>query len=221
MERRKLLPDPENEPDFYEITQLFPLPDDQANQVEEARAELAKRGIYLANDTPTLPPPQHRITTASVLAQMPSRAMNLGPLASLRELPTTTMTSIGAARLSAAARMQEMSSNLNRISNANLPLYYGLTGFGDRLSSAGLNSVTLRNSHLSLNAFNPSAQNYQNTIANLEYERLRSSLGLRQLLAEQQSRDRMSAYLQYLNSQGDDDNNNNVTNNPFNEYKQP
>jgi hypothetical protein len=218
VERRKLLPDPENEPDFYEITQLFPLPDDQTNQLEEARAELAKRGIYLANDTSTSTLTTPRISTASVLAQMPSRAMNLDSLLSLRELPSNAMSSVGSARLSVAARMQEMSSNLNRISNTNLPLYYGLTGFDNRLSRAGLNSATLRQSHLSSNVFDPISQNYQNNLANLEYERLRSSLGLRQFLSDQQSRDRISTYMQYLNAQRGDDSN--ITNNPFNEHIQ-
>jgi len=46
--RRKLLPDPENEPDFYEISKLFPLPGDSSTDVrEEAKAALAAQGIII------------------------------------------------------------------------------------------------------------------------------------------------------------------------------
>ena len=216
MERRKLQPDPENEPDFYEISQLFPLPDDKTNQLEEARAALAKRGIYLGNDTSTVLSQPQSISTASVLSQIPTRAIDPSSLTPLHDMSTSTLSAVAAARLSVVSRMQEMDSNLNRISSANLPLYYGLSGVGDRLPIAGLNSFPLRSSHLISNTLNPLSRYYQNDTA---YEGIRPSLGLSQLLADQQSRDQIASYLQYLNSQGNDDINN--ANNPFNEQRHP
>jgi hypothetical protein len=216
VERRKLLPDPDNEPDFYEISQLFPLPDDQTNQLEEARAALAKRGIYLANDAPAVPCPPYTtssISTASVLSQIPSSDIDPSSLSPLHDLSASNLSAVAAARLSVVSRMQAMDSSANRLSSTNLPLYYGLSGI-DQLPIAGLNSFTLRNSDLQLNSFNPLSQYNQNNAA---YERLRSSLGLSQILADQQARDRIAIYLQYMNSQGTDDISSNDK--PFNEQK--
>jgi hypothetical protein len=47
---RKKIPDPDNEPNFYEISELFPLPGDKLDILEEAKAGLKARGIVLLND---------------------------------------------------------------------------------------------------------------------------------------------------------------------------
>lgn len=48
--KRKLLPDPDNEPDFYEINKLFPLPDEKNSDVlEEAKEALAARGVIISD----------------------------------------------------------------------------------------------------------------------------------------------------------------------------
>jgi hypothetical protein len=47
---RKKIPDPDNEPNFYEISELFPLPGDKIDILEEAKAGLKARGIILLND---------------------------------------------------------------------------------------------------------------------------------------------------------------------------
>jgi hypothetical protein len=58
VELRKMFPDPENEPDFYKISELFPLPGDRKDPREEARAALAARGIIISDmpqSTMTMP----------------------------------------------------------------------------------------------------------------------------------------------------------------------
>ena len=243
VDRRKLLPDPENEPDFYEISQLFPLPDDCTNQLEEeARAALAKRGIFVGTDTSSVPPLSNNFSTVSASAmQLPTSNFHPSSLfPPLDTLATTTlsaitanrlsdnvgmrdMSAVAANRLSAVARMQEMNNYLlQRISSTDLPLLsYGQIGIGDRLTNVGSNPFILRttgSSHLLSNTTaNPAVQNYQHGTA---FERLQSSLRISQILAEQESRDRMSAYLRYLNSR-EGDNGNSYHNNPFNEHKQP
>lgn len=201
VERRKLLPDPENEPDFYEISQLFPLPDDQTNHLEEARAALAKRGIHLTNPTTTVPCPPQTISTASVLAQIAPRAMDVSSLLPLNDLSASTSSAIAAARLSIVDRMPAMDSSINRLTSASLPLYYGLSSV-DELPNVGSNAFTLRNSHLQSPTFNPLGQYIPN---DTEHERIESTMELNRLLADQQSRDRIATYLQYLNSQSADD----------------
>jgi hypothetical protein len=47
MERRRLLADPENEPNFSEIACLFYLPGDRRLLVQEARNRLQRRGIQI------------------------------------------------------------------------------------------------------------------------------------------------------------------------------
>lgn len=92
IDRRKLLPDPENEPDFYAISGLFPLPGDRKGIIEEARAALASRGIQiddqiverLANNAPsssTLPQP---VATVPSALQFVQSAVN--PLLALSSL---------------------------------------------------------------------------------------------------------------------------------------
>lgn len=49
VELRKTFPDPENEPDFYKISELFPLPGDRKDPREEAKAALAARGIIITD----------------------------------------------------------------------------------------------------------------------------------------------------------------------------
>ena len=211
VERRKLLPDPENEPDFYGISKLFPLPDDQTNQVEEARAALAKRGIFITNETPTTPVASNSISAATSLAQISSRGLDPTLLLPLDDLSSSTLSAVAAARLSVAARMQELDSNLNRTSNTNLSLYSELSNI-DQLPTIGLNSYALRERYLQSNTFYPSILNYQN---DTPYETLRSPLDLSQVLADQQSHDRIAAYLQYLNPQGNGGKSISSTMNPF------
>lgn len=209
VERRKLLPDPENEPNFYEISQLFPLPDEKTNQIELARSALAQRGIYLSNNTTTVPSPPHNYSTAAVFDHIPSRAVNLNLLS------PSILSTVDVARMSVMARIQEIERNLNPLTRSIVPSYYGRTeGIGNLLSTTDLNTLGFRDNYSLLDTNNPLIQNYQNNIA---YERFRSSLALTQLIDDQQSRDRLSAYLQYVSSQ--DDKINNVTNNPFDDQR--
>ena len=75
-EKRKLLPDPDNEPDFYEISKLFPLPGDVKDlRREEAKAALAAKGIIISDGPPSLNVAQHAaggIGINAPLAQHPS-----------------------------------------------------------------------------------------------------------------------------------------------------
>lgn len=48
--RRRLLPDPSNEPNFDRISVLFPLPGDRRALVAEARQQLESRGCYISDD---------------------------------------------------------------------------------------------------------------------------------------------------------------------------
>lgn len=74
VEKRKQIPDPDNEPDFYEISKLFSLPDHFNSIVEEAKAGLAARGIVIQDD-----PPLHPQSVAS----MPGAAQTNNPNLSL------------------------------------------------------------------------------------------------------------------------------------------
>ena len=203
LERRKLLPDPENEPDFYEISQLFPLPDDQTNHLDEARAALSRRGIYLTNDvsTPSFPP--YAVPTTSDLMHGSARVTGSSPFFPINDLSLSTLNAVAAARLSIADRMPGMDSSGNGLMSTNLPLRYGLSTV-DQQPTLGSNSfaLALRNNPWQSINFNALSQYYQNDTT---YERLRSTLGLSQLLAAQESHDRVASYLQFLNSQGCDD----------------
>lgn len=68
-ERRKVLEDPENEPDFYKISELFPLPDAKKDMREEAKAALAARGIIISNPGASMA--TATLTSAAVVAPNP------------------------------------------------------------------------------------------------------------------------------------------------------
>ena len=65
VEKRKQIPDPDNEPDFYKISEIFSLPGQYANIVEEARAGLAARGIVIHDDPPVHPPSVASLASAT------------------------------------------------------------------------------------------------------------------------------------------------------------
>lgn len=47
---RTLLPDPVNEPNFIEISRLYPLPGEKIALVEEARSQLSAKGILISEN---------------------------------------------------------------------------------------------------------------------------------------------------------------------------
>ena len=47
VKRRKLIADPDNEPDFDKIAELFPLPADRKALMTEARKKLEERGFVI------------------------------------------------------------------------------------------------------------------------------------------------------------------------------
>jgi hypothetical protein len=207
VEQRKLLPDPENEPDFYKISHLFPLPSDHVNNIDEAKAALAERGIYVtsAQSSTILPPPT--ILDSTSILSAPLFGISNQWLAPLTH-STETANAAPAVALADAARMPPMSNSLSQYASLNLMNQNFTGGDGFPLLWSLLHGET----NSVANTLHPILNSYALDMRN---DRFHPTAEYNQLLSEwQYNQDRLAVYLQYMATREQDENNAN-NNNPF------